>query len=60
MPWEKLKQLPENIFAGIHAYRPRVVREGYHHSKFKDDHDQPEGVGACGLNRKISIVSNPP
>ncbi len=35
MPWDKLKQLTENIFAGIHVYRPRVVREGYHHSKFK-------------------------
>jgi hypothetical protein len=36
MPWEKLKQLkPESIFTGIHGYPPKVVREGYHRSKFK-------------------------
>jgi hypothetical protein len=37
MPWEKLKQLPENILAGIHGYPPKVVREGHHHSKFKSE-----------------------
>ena len=25
MPWEKLKQLPENILAGIHGYPPKVL-----------------------------------
>jgi hypothetical protein len=25
MPREKLKQLPENVFAGIHGYPPKVL-----------------------------------
>jgi hypothetical protein len=25
MPGEKLKQLPENVFAGIHGYPPKVL-----------------------------------
>jgi hypothetical protein len=34
MPGQKLKQMPENSFSGIHGHPPKVER-WYHQSKFK-------------------------